>query len=162
MGDILRSWVLGLSGAAILGAFAVLITPSGPVRSVTKLLGAVILVLAFLSPAAEFDLDSFSLAAARSREEARLLTGEARELNERLSRVIIQEECAAYIWDKAQSLGLTSGQVGVAVRWGGDCWVPDEATLTFSGTQEQRSALANLVEAELGIPKERQHWNEAH
>ncbi|MDO4750219.1 MAG: hypothetical protein Q4A39_05185 [Eubacteriales bacterium] len=162
MENLWRAWISGLSGAAVLGAVCVLLTSTGPVRSVTKMMSGTVLALAFLSPLVKLDMETFSLSTAQYREEAAVLTEEARELQERLSRIIIQEEYAAYIWDKAQSLGLTSGQAEVMVRWGGDCWVPDEVMLTFSGSEDKRNALANLVEAELGIPKERQYWNESH
>ena len=160
MAEVLHSWIMGLFGAALLGALAMAITPEGPVRTVLRTLCGIVLALALVSPLLKLDMENYSLNMARYREESARLTEALAETENRLSRAIIQEECAAYIWDKAQNLGLSPDVVEVVAKWGGDCWIPDEAYVEASGTQEQRRALAGVLEAELGITAERQHWNE--
>jgi hypothetical protein len=160
MEEIIRSWILGLGGAAALGAIAVAVTPAGPVRSVTRMLCGVILALALVSPVLDLNMDAYSLGLAAYREQAGELTGAWAETEDRLNRTIIEEECAAYIWDKAQELGVQAGRVRITAKWGDGCWVPWEAQMEFSGTDDQKIALSAVLEAELGIPAKRQYWNE--
>ena len=161
MTELMRSWILDLCGAAVLSALALALTPEGPVRTVLRTLCGVVLAMVLVSPALKLDMEGYALNMARHREEAVRLTDALGETGHRLGRAIIQEECAAYIWDKAESLGLDTARVEVVAKWGGDCWIPDEAYGELSGAQERMRALTDAVEAELGIPAERQHWNES-
>jgi len=162
MTETIRNWILSLGGAAVLGALALAITPEGPVRSVVRMLCGVVMALALISPLLRMDMDTYSLSLAEYREKVAGLTGSLEDTRDRLRRTIIEEECAAYIWDKAQELGIQAGQAEVAVKWGDDCWVPWEAHMRFAVSGSQRSALSYILEAELGIPAERQYWNEEH
>ena len=69
---------------------------------------------------------------------------------------IIAEKTAAYIWDKADELGLScTVEVTVAVGESG-IPLPDTAVITGPYSGE----LAALIQEEVGIPAEKQIWRE--
>ena len=69
----------------------------------------------------------------------------------------IEEELASYIWDKAQALGL-SCQVCVTVETGAD-GIPVPRSVTVTGAYSED--LSEIIETDLGIPREQQNWQEA-
>ena len=87
------------------------------------------------------------------------VVGSAEESANRLSRSIIEEETAAYIWDKAQAAGLAPEEVTVTVKWGDtSCWYPYEVRLRTDAPPDAKARLTEILASELGIPRERQHW----
>ena len=69
----------------------------------------------------------------------------------------IEAELASYIWDKAQALGLDC-QVSVTVESGED-GVPLPRSVTVTGTYSEE--LSQIIETDLGIPRDHQNWQEA-
>ena len=162
MSGLLRDWVLSLAGAALLGAFALALTPEGRARRVVKLLAGVVMALALVSPLRELDLESYAASLAVSRDaEAAAADARIRETNERLQRALIERECAAYISDRAARLGLRLESASVTAKWGDAlCWYPYEARLRADTDAFARRALADSIAAELGIPPERLYWED--
>jgi hypothetical protein len=160
MTELIRTWILGVAGTAILTGLALSLTPRGRVHNVLRLICGTVMVLALISPVLRFDFAAYSLSLAQYREAAEGIAAGAAESTDRLSRTIIEEECAAYILDKAQVLGVTCSAVTVSVKWGdGGCWYPYEVYLEAQGQESAKNSLAGIMEAELGIPCERQHWS---
>lgn len=160
MTEAAGKWLLGLCAAAAVCAAALALCPEGRVRRVLRLVCGAVMTVALLAPVREFDLDLYARAAARYGEEARALGESAEEESDRLSRSIIEDECAAYIWDKADTLGLQVSSVRVGVRWSGDgFWYPWEADLDISGDAAVLETLSAAVESELGIPRARQTFS---
>ena len=97
---------------------------------------------------------------ARYGEAARSVAGEAGQEADRLNRTIIELECAAYILDKADALGLAVSSAAVTARWSEEgFWYPWESRAACS--ESDRETLSAVIEAELGIPAERQSWEES-
>lgn len=159
MSEVLRSWLLSLTGAALLSAFALALTPEGRARSAVKLLCGVVMAIALLSPLRDFDFDTYAVSLASYRDAAAEASAKLNETNDRLSRTIIETESAAYIWDKARAVGLAPEEVTVGAKWGDAlCWYPFETTIYAPSDAAARERLSEIIEAELGIPKARQHW----
>ena len=159
MRELLHEWVLTVVGAAMLSALALLLTPEGRCRSVVRLLCGAVMILAVLSPLRRFDFDIYSMSLASYREQAEAAVRRGEESNNRLSRSIIEAETAAYIWDKAQAAGLMPEEVTVTAKWGDTlCWYPYEVCLRGEAQTGAKEYLTQLLESELGIPRERQHW----
>ncbi|MBE6967815.1 MAG: hypothetical protein E7444_05200 [Ruminococcaceae bacterium] len=159
MTEFLRSWLLPLCGAAILCAFALTLTPEGRTRRVVRLLCGVVLIIALLGPLGQFDFETYSMSMASYRDMAAQAVARLEETNDRLARTIIEEECAAYVLDKARFVGLVPEEVSVTAKWGDAlCWYPYEMEITVSADAGEKQLLAGAIEAELGIPEERQHW----
>ena len=87
-------------------------------------------------------------------EEAR--TGVEIRNREALS-AIIKSKTEAYIWDKAQELGL-SVSVDVAIEEDGAYPYPAAVQISGQFTEMQRQNLARYIEENLAIGKERQTW----
>ena len=159
MSGLLKSWILSMTGAALLCAGALALTPEGRTRSAVRLLCGVVMAVTLLSPLQEMDLSVYSMSLASYRDAAAQSASRLDETNDRLSRTIIETESEAYIWDKARAVGLTPEEVTVTVKWGDAlCWYPYEMTLRTAWEPWQRRELSATVEAELGIPEARQHW----
>lgn len=116
----LREWLLSVTAAAILCALAQGLIPPGPVRRVGRLTAGLVMAAALLSPLASLKgvepeewLESW-----QPQEEVQ----ELEQQRDETMKTIIEEECSAYIVDKA-------AQLGRSVRW--KCCVPRRGTGHF-------------------------------
>lgn len=157
MTETIRSWLFGILGAAVLCAVCDALTPKGRVKTVLKFVSGVVMATALISPIADFDFTAYSGFVEEYRQDVSLMTGALEEENLRLSRLIIEDECAAYILDKAQVVGLDIKSAAVTVKWGDGSWYPAEVHIT--GEETKGGPLADLIESELGVPREMQYWS---
>ena len=156
MTELLRSWILGLAGAAMFCALCSAVTPEGSVKRVQKLMCGVVMTLALISPLTGLDMSGYSLNLALCRQRAEEISSSAQKISDSLSRTFIEERCAAYILDKARLLGLEPETVRVTTRWSGEgVWYPVEAEI---GAEYDRR-LSEKIEEELGIPVQSQRWS---
>ena len=101
-----------------------------------------------------------SMDISKYRAKADEIISDADEKQDYLSRTIIEDELETYILDKAKSLDAELVSVEVAVKWGDEgCFYPYEVYLTGNLTQMKQQLLSNSIEAELGVPDERQYWS---
>lgn len=153
----IREWLLGLTGAAVICAVATELCPRGPVRSVIKLLCALVMGAALLSPLISFDFSAWSLSLAEYREAAAALTERAEEVSAAESRQVIERRLRTYILDKAQSLGTPLTDARAEARWSTrGVWYPVSAELWGPWN----AGLSAWLEAELGIPAQAQIWRD--
>ena len=155
-----RSWLLAVIAVSLLCAVAEALMPSGAVKRVGRLVCGLVLVGAILSPAARLDVDG-----GRRWLERYLFSVQAREaeleheVNGQM-KIIIEQEYAAYILDKAAQLGL-------------DCTVRVECGLSEEGlylpvrtevagpmTAEVQGRLIRTIAEDLGVPPEAQIYME--
>ena len=152
-----KSWLLGLVGAAVFCALASELTPAGPVKRVQKIVCALVLAAALLLPLLRLDPEDYALNAAQYRSNAALVTGDAQEAARRMERTYIEDELEAYILDKAARLGAEVGAVRVTLRWSTEgCWYPVAAELDAP----YHARLSEAIAGELGIPREKQTWRD--
>jgi len=176
--ESVRTWLLSLAGVALLTALASLFPTSESLRRVTKLAGGVALTCLLFSPLVTFDYDAYaaalqdyhvsvstdydSLAEAISRlelekEEAR--TGIEIQ-NQELVASIISGRVQTYILDKAAQCGAALDDAQVTLQWSTDgYWYPQSVRLVTSGPAAENSRLAQIIEADLGVPRTRQEWS---
>ena len=152
----LREWLASLVAVSMLLSVARTLVPEGSIRKISSFTGGLILLVVLLRPLLGADLSRLDLhledyeRAIGQRQEELASAGEAELAG------IIEERTAAYISDKADTLGLAvKVQVetkpagdGVPVPWRAELWGP------------RSPALATYMEEELGIPGERQVWHE--
>ena len=158
--EILRNWILGLAGAALFSGVVIALTPKGKWLSVMTLICGFMLLSVLVSPVVRLDMERLS----RSIVEYKASIGAYGEIlegeNQRLMAEIIEREAAEYILDKAAQLGIPLEGVTVITRLdNGDYPYPYAAELQGDATEEEKESLADLLEGELGIAKERQTWN---
>lgn len=138
---------------------AMSITPEGTVKRVSAILCTAAMLICVLSPFKTLDMDVYARMKARYRESEARLSADAEELRARLDRLVIEEECRAYIMDKAADIGLALSEASVAARWSSDgTWLPHGVKLSAENDRAKRAALEDILAAELGISKERIEW----
>ncbi|MDR3277582.1 MAG: hypothetical protein LBT12_02320 [Oscillospiraceae bacterium] len=159
MAETMRSWILGLAGAAVIASVAAAVSPEGRVKRVVSLACGFMMILALLGPAARFDYTGFrqSLAELSEAEQYAPLD----EVNEKLTGLIIEEKYAAYILDKGASLGMDDLAVTVTASWSENGYFyPERATLWTTADKTLRDKLAYAIESGLGLPPEELIWRD--
>ncbi|NCB74129.1 MAG: hypothetical protein EOM51_05220 [Clostridia bacterium] len=160
MTDFAGQWIRAIAGAALICAAATSLTPKGKVKNVLKFICGIVLICAMVNPIIKQEFPSISLEMSKYRSDADDIIASAEEKENKLSRTIIENELEAYILDKAQSLNIKLESVEVSVKWGDEgCWYPYELSLTANISQRERMLISNFIEAELGVPNERQYWS---
>lgn len=161
MMGLIRQWLLGVTAAALVLALAETLAPEGSAKKICRLAGGLALLLAAAGPVTGL-LDGSLLTQAvdgwRSRSQS--VEQELEEQRDQLYLTIIEEETAAYVMDKARELGF---DCEAEVTYGYDEEVvprPWEVSARGAWTEEQREALERLLEEELGVPAQRQYYEE--
>ncbi len=153
-------WIRAIAGAALICAAATALTPKGKTKNVLKFICGIVLICAMLNPIIKQDFPSMSLEMSKYRSDADDIIASAEEKENKLSRTIIEDELEAYILDKAESLNTQLMSVEVSVKWGDEgCWYPYEVSLSANIPPRERMLISNCIEAELGVPEERQYWS---
>ena len=152
----LGEWLLSVTAAAILCALAQGLIPSGPVRRVGRLTAGLVMAAALLAP----------LASLRGMDPERWLEnwqpqeemGALEEQRDETMKTIIEEECGAYIVDKAAALGADCRVQVVCAPEGEGVFLPWQVTVTGDLSAEQRARLTDQIQEDLGVPPERQQY----
>lgn len=162
MTEMARGWLLSILAVSVLCALADALMPKGAVKQVGRLVCGLVLAVVVVSPVVRLDLED-----SRQWLEGYFSGMEQREqeLKEQVDsemKTIIEQEYEAYIVDKAAQLGVScQAQVTCRVQGEQATPLPWRATVTGRFTQPQREQLAQVLEQELGIPPERQSFEEA-
>jgi stage III sporulation protein AF len=160
MSEVLRSWVIGIAGAAMVTAAAMTVTPEGRVKKVVSLICGLVTIIALLRPIGGLDSRNLLKSIEAYKQEATAFSAEIQSADENLTRRIIAEKSAAYILDKGESLGIGDLDVSVTTAWSEDgYWYPDGAVLKTSADNAARDQLSRSIETELGIPPEELIWS---
>ena len=155
----MKQWLMGVIAAAILCTIAQDLSPRGSVKQVGRLVCAMVLLCAVLSPVKTLDiaaggqwLTDYQAALADSRAA---LT----EQGEEIQMAVIAEKYRAYIESKGAQLGLDC-RARVDCREEGGICVPDRVEVTGDLSQGDWDGLSRCLEEELGVPPERQSFRE--
>ena len=160
MTELVRQWLLGVACTALILAVADSLAPVGSVKKVCRLAGGLALLLAAAGPLLRLDS---GVLANMLEEYQTAVRGYEETLEEQyllFYQTVIEESAAAYIVDKAEELGI-SCQAEVTFSYDEDgvpC--PWEVTARGDWTDEARGALERLLEDDLGVPPQRQHYEE--
>ncbi len=152
---MIKTWLLGIVLTAFAGELARQLAPGGKEQAFVRFTAGLLLVLAVLRPLASLPQRRLELERAVPWEDWE--AGEEdyqKDWQEALSSVI-EEKTEAYIWDKANQLGLDC-QITVTAAVG-ENGIPLPGTATILGNYS--AALAGCME-EVGIPAEKQIWLE--
>ena len=154
---LLKSWVLRLTGACILTAIAAEISPEGRGKAVVRLVCGFVILAALISPLKDFDYSDYSRLKVKYAEDSLAVASSLEETDNRLLRNIIESKSEEYIMDKGSELGIGNLSADVDVKWSGEgYWYPWSVSLHGQG---DFTALSDMIEAQLGIPAERQMIN---
>ena len=156
---ILREWILGIVGAAILSGVVIGLAPKGKWTGVMTLICGFLLLYSLINPLFRLDFENL---AGSIVDYTRVMGEYGAELeNEggRLMAKIIEQEAAEYILDKAAKEGIPVEEVFLTSKLDADgCPYPYAAEIRGELTDAQRDSLAARIEGELGIKRERLSW----
>lgn len=149
-----REWLTSVVVVTLLLSVAQSLVPEGGLKQAASFTGGLILLLTLLRPLLAIDTGSLRMDFEDYGQAVRQRREELAE-NTQLAEVIAART-EAYIWDKADGLGLSvavrvetmAGEDGVPLPW--------SAEVTGPWSQE----LETYMERELNIPRERQVWHE--
>ena len=148
---LVREWLLGVTGAAILTALAEGVMPEGGVKQVGKLVCGLVLVAAILQPFSRgWELDGmwFSGDAEGNLHEQTQVLQEEVDIQ---MRAVIEEELAAYSTDKAAQLGIGCRvRVTCTLREDG-VFLPEEVQIWDVRRGEDQQLLAEVLKKDLGL-----------
>lgn len=154
----LRSWLLTVIAACVLCALAQRVMPPGPVKRAGGVTCGLVLLWAVLTPLAHPDLgvgrawlEGYRAALERRETELRAQVDEG-------TKVLIEEEYAAYIVDKAAEWEIRC-TARVKCRTGADgLYLPEETTVTGTFSDVEQSRLARMIREDLGVPEAHQTY----
>ena len=128
----------------------------GSTGKLLKLVGGLFLSLTMISAFLKLDFGLLENIPVAYLSEADAVAAEGDKIARETMGTIIKEEIAEYILDKAKEL---DAQIHVEVMVD-DRKIPAPHSVRILGdlTGEQQKVLADFMESELNIPKERQQW----
>lgn len=148
-----------LCALSLLCGAAMSIAPEGTVKRMTGVVCAAALICAAAQPLVGMDLEAYALELARNRAREEEFLSENGDINDRLNRLVIEQSYEEYIRDKAVEAGLSVDSVDVTAQWDTEgLWVPYSMEISCGGDREAERKLTGTIEAELGIPAERQEY----
>lgn len=151
----LREWLTAVVVVSLLLSVAELLTPKGPLREITALIGGLLLLAVLLRPLSVLDLEGLRLDSGAFTEAVEQRQSELEAAQQKALRARIEADTAAYISDKASSLGIALRVQVTAEEQNG---VPVPVRVELTGQRSE--TLARWMEEELGLPAEGQVWNE--
>ncbi len=157
----MRELIQGLCALSVLCGLAQCLLPEGSGKRAVSLVCAVVLAAGFLRFFRAPDWESYALELRELhlREDAYLQQNE--EKLRSLDRRVIEAEYGAYILDIAAKRGLGLREARVQAQWSMEgLWLPYALTMSGEATEEEKAMLESKIEADLGIPRQRQHWRQ--
>ncbi len=157
----MRETIQELCVLSVFCGAALRLAPEGAVRRVTSVLCTAVLLLCVLGGIRALDFDSYALEQGILREQEQRFRIAAEESRQRLDRLVIEQELQTYIQNKAEQRGLRILELETGLTWRTEgLWIPHALSVSYAGPHEQAERLAEELEAELGVPRERQRWSE--
>ncbi len=144
---------------AVFCGTALRLAPEGTVRRLLSVLVTAVLLHSVFHCFGFSRDDILIKGIAGLREYEKRFSEKETDVRDRMDRMVIEQELCTYILNKAaqEKLGLRS--VSVELRWQTDgYWLPWSLRMSGVGGGTLRAAFQRELEAELGVPLERQQW----
>ena len=158
--QLIRSWLTGVTCAAMIAALAESLMPKGAVRQVGRLACGLVLLWAALRPVLDVEPGGPAEQLSRFSDQTRQRQLVLEEENGVILKTLIERESGAYIVDKAAQQGITCrAEVTCAAEEGG-LWLPWSVRIVGVTDPEQQGQLSRLIESQLDIPLQRQDYTQ--
>lgn len=153
MMERIRGYILAIAAAAMIVSMLSAMTKGG---GMIKLVGGIVLLIVLLRPAAEFQFEGLESYLEHTFADGERAADEGNAIAKNQIANIIRSETEAYILDKAGLYGaVITAQVSLS---NDDIPCPVGVTITGNWSDTAKEKLEELIESELGIPKENQVW----
>ena len=154
----MRECVRALCILSIVCGAVLSLCPEGVAKKILRVLPTVVLLAVIFDCMGKLDLAPYSLELARSREWENTLLRDSGEMSDRLNRLVIEQEYASYVERRAEAAGVTVSEIRIRARWSKEgLWLPDSSRIHLI-RESEKEVLAQILLAELGIPREHQEW----
>ena len=150
-------WILRLTCAALLAAIAGQLMPEGPIRPVGRLVCALAMVTVLLRPLSaspDGRIRSFGGGDPGADRTRALLEDQQGQI----MKGFIEQQIEAYILDKAAELGAACRVSVTCEETEEGLWLPATVRVSGSLPGRARQELADVIEAELAVPPDRQQY----
>lgn len=148
------SYILSVTAAALLAAILKTLAGQGSMGTLVKFLAGLFMAVTILSPLRHLELPDMNQWLTGIHIDGASAAAVGEEMADEASAAIINQRLEAYILDKAGQLGA-SLVVDVTLN---DDGIPAAVTLEGEIAPGAKGKLAEILETELGLPKEVQHW----
>lgn len=157
--EVLRAWVMGITGAAVISAVCIAIAPEGRAKKVVRLVCGLLTIICLALPVTKNKFDfAGKLAGIEAGTEDFL--SEVKKSEQTVTRLVIQERYETYISDKGAQLGIDIAEVSVKMRWSSDgYWYPVSADITADSEEAGKNSLKDHITAEMGIDPGNIYWS---
>lgn len=149
-------FVLSVISAALICGILQSIVKEGSCARVLKILCGIFLIITVLKPLKKIEFPDLSQWTASWEKEAEDAVRDGKQVYEKEYASGIQARLQAYILDKAAQLGL-SVRVDIALSTDN---IPESVIISGTAGKREREQLETILTRDLGIPKEKQQWNE--
>ena len=154
--ESIRQYLLSVTAAALIAGIAVKLLRNGLVGGAVKLMAGIFLALAVVSPLVRIRLEGFNELRLDIQTEAAEVTAVGEKSARDAMAQIISEQAAAYILDKAETLGV---EVTVEVTVSQEGYpVPQQIWLTGKAAPYAKAVLSEYISDNLGVGAEEQIW----
>ncbi len=152
-------YLFSVVAAALAVSLVSVLPQSKGIRRISSLLGGLIVLLALLRPVLRLRIGNLEHYLDRYQADCASVNAVVRA-GEKESARLITEQTRAYILDKAGALGIeVEPQIELAAL-SEHYRYPYRVTLRGSWTAQSRQELSQYISQTLGIPEERQIWQE--
>ena len=158
MMEPIRTWLIGITAAAMVVAVSECLVPEGTVKKIGKLTCGLLMLIAILRPVVSLDYSVMSGMLADYRLAASGYGAALEVENQRLIKDIIEEETSAYIQNKAAEVGASCTVEVTCKNDDAGNLYPDSVCITGELTNEQTDTLRRLIESDLAIPAQNQQY----
>ena len=149
-----------LIGLSVFSGVILLLCPEGGVKRVLNVLCTAALALTVL-PALHIPDANWEASAADQVLSPRQIEERGTAANQQLQQMFIQSELETYLSDQSAALGIGELQIKIETRQNTDgIWIPWASEIAAPLELWQKDALGRMLQEDLGIPPERQKWNE--
>lgn len=157
--ELLKSWILNTTGAAVLSAICLSIVPEGRGKKALTLVCGMVTLLCLAYPLADGSISEIEgiLPDFRISDQ---ISEKADETEQIVTRTVIEAELEAYILDKGEEVGVVIRSADVSVRWNTDgFWYPTGVEIYLQDGYTASHALTDILSKELGIDPNNIYWS---
>lgn len=153
-------FISALIGIALISSVAEAFVHEAAMRQVLRVIMTTALAAVLLSFICDLDFYSYASAVRDNSVFRSWDSAAAQEQTQRMDRIYIESECAAYVESRGKTLGIPLRSVQITLRWNTDgYWVPDHAVILVEHMTDACDQLQDVITADLGIPPESQEWS---
>ena len=148
-----------LCALSLFCALALNLTPEGRERRIMSFVCSVVLLASVFKTVKEPDWEFYALEKGQLRQREQDFLQLASERSNELQRIVIEKEMETYILNKAVQMQIPLDSADVTAQWSLEgIWLPYRLILIGNADADGRARLSSILEAELGVPGERQEW----